>query len=315
MDSFPVGPHRRVFLLIAVTYLLCHALLIVCVSIVYRTHPELVVSSGAATILYPVLLTGFGFALVLTSARSLHQRWYLAGGCAVILIVGVRYVVPPVGAVVTLAALVGVVLLPIVVFVTVGLRLVITRVPIERLTRVPRSPSIAPVLFVAGIVLLGIVGGALFAALTAPPAVPSEDWSSDRQLAYLAETDQTDRQTGAFIDSSRDYQRASRVLQLLATGQTETPTEFLDAAIVLQHGTCPAHFELAHRLAVVAHDANVENAAQWRRLTYDRWQLSVGNAQRYGTQSGTVQVNATCVPSLPPELDISELVKRTENTG
>lgn len=37
----------------------------------------------------------------------------------------------------------------------------------------------------------------------------------------------------------------------------------------------------------------------WIRATYDRWQGSLGNEQRYGTQAGTRPVNATCVPPVP----------------
>jgi hypothetical protein len=41
-------------------------------------------------------------------------------------------------------------------------------------------------------------------------------------------------------DPSRDYRRAERVLSLLGAGRADSPDGWLDAAVVLHHGTCPA---------------------------------------------------------------------------
>ncbi|MFC7070129.1 hypothetical protein ACFQL9_10800 [Halobaculum lipolyticum] len=91
--------------------------------------------------------------------------------------------------------------------------------------------------------------------------------------------------------------------------------EWIDAAVVLQHGTCPEHFELASRLAVAAIDSTEMDASEWVRLSYDRWQVSLGEPQRYGTQSGTVPVNAECHLPIPTSINASEVVTTSGSMG
>jgi hypothetical protein len=262
-------------------------------------------SSGVASLSYFLLMAPFGAVLAGLGARGAGRRWRVGAVALVVAVVGVRYVAPSVGGLLSVPVVFAVVFLPFVVLAAVLVRLVVVRLGSARLARLPGHPVAARALLVVGVVLVATTGGALLAVATAPPAVPPADWSADRQLSYLERTDQADRRTGAFVDGSRDYRRAGRVLALLAADRVEKADGRLDAAVVLQHGNCPEHFELAHRLATTADAAGVDGADRWSRLTYDRWQLSLGNDQRYGTQTGGPAVDAACAPPIPADLNVS----------
>jgi hypothetical protein len=203
------------------------------------------------------------------------------------------------------------VFLPYVVAFGVLGRLVVVRLPLPRVTRLPGHPVTIRGLLVAGLLLTGTVGGSVVAVAAAPPAVPPADWSADRQLDYLERTDQRDRQTGAMVDRSRDYRRAERVLDLLQAGRADSPEGWLGAAIVLQHGSCADHFEIAHRLATAANASSDIDATRWVHVTYDRWQVATGTEQRYGTQIGTRRADEACHPPIPAGLDASDPLERT----
>jgi hypothetical protein len=69
------------------------------------------------------------------------------------------------------------------------------------------------------------------------------------------------------------------------------PEQMLDAAMVLQHGGDSSHYRIAHELASAACQRGVntrewpQSSAEWlAKATYDRWMLSIGKPQVYGTQ-------------------------------
>jgi hypothetical protein len=116
--------------------------------------------------------------------------------------------------------------------------------------------------------------------LPAPGALPPGE-----ELRALHAADQADRATGRFVlDASRDAARLARVEALDRAGHVATPADRFHAALVLQHGRCPRHFRRAFELANDAARAGVPGADGLRRAAYDRWMLSEGRPQRYGTQ-------------------------------
>jgi hypothetical protein len=305
MDTNRFDPRRRPYLVAAVAYVALHVGIVLVTAVAVGSDLDGLASNGAPSLSYFLLMTAFGAVLVGLSARAVGRRWWVAAAALLVALVGVRYVAPSVGGLLSIPVVFALVLLPVVVLAAVLLRLVVVRLGSARLARLPGHPVTVRALLVVGVVLVATVGGALLAVATAPSAVPPADWSADRQLAYLERTDQADRRTGAFVDGSRDYRRAERVLALLAADRVDSPAAGFDAAVVLQHGNCPEHFELAHRLATAADAAGVDGADRWTRLTYDRWQLSLGNDQRYATQTGSPQVDADCAPPVPAGLNVS----------
>jgi hypothetical protein len=130
-----------------------------------------------------------------------------------------------------------------------------------------------------GTLLIGIIN-----LKPAPSAIPTQSMSINEELRYLYEMDQVDRKTGRFIlDATRDQIRLERVL-VLDQRQITAPEAQYHAAMLLQHGTCPHHFQRAHELAESAARANIPNAKSLAHASYDRWMLSIHQPQKYNTQ-------------------------------
>lgn len=135
--------------------------------------------------------------------------------------------------------------------------------------------------------LMGLVG-LLVTNTWIPPALPPDPVVPSEELAYLMRTDQEDR-GGARLRGimDRDRQRLDRVLDLHRRGFIVAPPDCFAAAVILQHGSEPAHYELAHQLSKAARDGGIEEADWLAKASYDRWMLSIGQPQVYGTQ-GTI---------------------------
>lgn len=141
------------------------------------------------------------------------------------------------------------------------------------------------------ICVIGIVVG-LFRPLE--PAIVSSGSASDK-LAYAYKTDQADRMTirtylGMFKDNmvARDSIRLEQVNQLYRENQVSLPLDKLHAAFIFHHGKEKSLFEIAHKLAnEAASESKLKNdyVVQWlAKATYDRWMVSLGKPQKYGTQ-------------------------------
>ncbi|WKZ38336.1 MAG: hypothetical protein QY332_10385 [Anaerolineales bacterium] len=139
--------------------------------------------------------------------------------------------------------------------------------------------------------LLFITGsvGILVMNLYAPPALPASTFPIGEQLRYMYETDQEDRLALRFRNlNERDWERLERVLEFHEQGNIARPEELYHAATILQHGTASEHYELAYLLAKRASEAGYKNADGLWKSAYDRWMLSLGKPQVYGTQSTAV---------------------------
>ncbi len=144
-----------------------------------------------------------------------------------------------------------------------------------------RSPLKFPLfLFVSG------VAGILFMNLYAPPALPPPTFSVNDQLSYMYKTDQGDRLALRFLKlNKRDQERLERVVELHEQEVIKSPENLYQAATILQHGTKSEHYELAYILAKQASETGYDNAEGLWKAAYDRWMLSLGKSQEYGTQS------------------------------
>lgn len=311
MDTARLNPARYPYLAAGVAYVVAHLSLVLGLALAFGSDPGALVSNGAPSLAYYVLLTLFGGALLALAARRVTWHWWVVAGVGLLSLVGSRFVLGSATGVYSVVAVFALVFLPYVVAAGVVLRLVLVRLPVTRLAALPHRPVTVRALLVAGVLLAGTIGGSIAAVAAAPPAVPPVDWSADRQFDHLERTDQADRRTGAMVDRSRDFRRAQRVLSLLRDGRADSPDDWLSAAIVLQHGSCADHFEIAHHLAAAANESAAVEATQWVRKTYDRWQLAAGNDQRYGTQRGVTVGDRACHPPVPDGLDVSDPLGRS----
>jgi hypothetical protein len=154
-------------------------------------------------------------------------------------------------------------------------------------------PGLVAMLGLAGVI--GSIVGAPIAVL------PSDGASVQEQLAHLLETDQRDRISGRFaILPWRDKNRLERTRSIVeSAGDSLDAESKYAAAMVLQHGDRPRDFEMAHTLALAAFESGYKDAEFLVRAAYDRWQISLGKPQKYGTQS-SVRIGITGIQSSDP---------------
>lgn len=123
------------------------------------------------------------------------------------------------------------------------------------------------------------------------------DAGASREMARIVALDQAARQPGQIdwaVVAREDEARRTQALALLRAGRLSSAADYFNAALVFQHGNCPQHYQLAHLLAgqALARGAPASDTLPLGWLfaaTFDRWQLSLGRPQAYGTQFLLVQ--------------------------
>ena len=133
-------------------------------------------------------------------------------------------------------------------------------------------------------------------------AAPASDITStsldNEEVARLYREDQADRQSqdGKQIDwqvvGPRDEARRKRVVEMFNAGDLKTGRDYFQAALIFQHGNRPEDYLLCHELCVTAvfkagsaETASWVGTAKWlAAASEDRFLLSIGRGQRFGTQ-------------------------------
>jgi hypothetical protein len=108
-----------------------------------------------------------------------------------------------------------------------------------------------------------------------------------QELRALFEEDQADRRGEFPTDMyQRDERRRRRVEELLAQATLTDPDDLFHAAMVFQHaGGDRACYLRAHELAKRAAELGSTRPARWlAAAAYDRWLMTGGLPQKYGTQ-------------------------------
>ena len=94
-------------------------------------------------------------------------------------------------------------------------------------------------------------------------------YSSSKEVAELKE---------------RDLARRKETFELMARGEVNTQNDLYRAAVIFLHGAEPKDFLTAHRLAVIS-SIQGHRAARWlSAASLDRFLMSIGLPQTYGTQ-------------------------------
>ena len=105
------------------------------------------------------------------------------------------------------------------------------------------------------------------------------------QLRSLYEADQQERRDGQSDGmAQRDEKRREQVEHLIAGGQLNSADDYFHAAMLFQHGRHADHYRRAHEFAVRAAELGSENGRWLAAAAYDRWLMSEGKPQKYGTQ-------------------------------
>ena len=110
------------------------------------------------------------------------------------------------------------------------------------------------------------------------------------KLEELFQEDQKDRETVYDNPESlaklreRDQARSKRVYVMMELDELKTKNDLYHAAVILQHGQVPADFLTAHRLAAMSAILGHRTARWLMAASFDRFLMSVGHGQIYGTQ-------------------------------
>jgi hypothetical protein len=117
----------------------------------------------------------------------------------------------------------------------------------------------------------------------------TEPKTDHAELAEMYRVDQAvrtgDMQNWAVI-SENDRRRRERVQVLLASDSLQTANDYYHAAMIFQHGEDSTAYRMARELAqqAVALDSTHGDALWMTAAAGDRYLLSVGEPQHYGTQ-------------------------------
>ena len=123
------------------------------------------------------------------------------------------------------------------------------------------------------------------------PVAVSSAAAANQALKKLEEADQSDRSPGSNkidwdVIGKRDALRRASAAAILKAGEVRTADDYLNAAILFQHGDAIEDTELALALATTASridpgnkDAKILTAQAWDRILVRR-----GKPQWYGTQ-------------------------------
>ena len=110
------------------------------------------------------------------------------------------------------------------------------------------------------------------------------------RLDELYAADQKDREkvyeTTGEVDSlkQRDHERRRELVEMIGQGGVNTVNDLYHAAVLFLHGTEPKEFLSAHRLAMIS-SINGHKPSRWlAAASLDRFLMSIGLPQTYGTQ-------------------------------
>lgn len=159
------------------------------------------------------------------------------------------------------------------------------------------------------VLALAVVGcaGSLTLAQASPPATNMGSIVADElqaskdlgpEIARIFAADQADRSTDhpRFGIIKADRARRDQTKALLNSGSLRSASDFEAAAFVFQHGDASDDYLLAHTLATVAVAKGRPNAIWIAAATLDRYLLSAGRPQIYGTQCRRIEGRWTSNP-------------------
>jgi hypothetical protein len=153
-----------------------------------------------------------------------------------------------------------------------------------------KSPSFRAFLLIGGLSLTFLLGPSGLSQSAAKQMPQEEAAESLSPIQEIYEADQKARQSqpASMADANLllqgDRIRRQEARRLLDQGLLQTGTDFEKAAVILQHGSEPTDYLLAHVLAIVAVARGDSNAVWITAATLDRYLDSVKRPQVFGTQ-------------------------------
>ena len=128
------------------------------------------------------------------------------------------------------------------------------------------------------------------------------------RMANLMFADQAVRWSPWDVDpqqvNEEDTLRRIEVLDYIKNGKIQSGRNLVYGAFIFQHGDCADHYQFANRLAQIALDAGYLDARWIYAATLDRYLMSMGKLQRYGTQYTWIEGEFKRYPTDPSTTDL-----------
>lgn len=97
------------------------------------------------------------------------------------------------------------------------------------------------------------------------------------------DADWSNKEVMAKVDKN-DRKRKKKVEKIMAEGGLKTAADYHHAAFIFQHGESTADYQKANELAKKGMEMGDERSKWLYAATMDRWLVSQGKPQKYGTQ-------------------------------
>jgi len=97
------------------------------------------------------------------------------------------------------------------------------------------------------------------------------------------EADWSDKEVVIRIDKN-DKKRKKRVMEIIAEGGLRVAADYHHAALIFQHGNTTADYKKANKLAKKGMELGEERSKWLYAASLDRWLVSRGKPQKFGTQ-------------------------------
>lgn len=147
----------------------------------------------------------------------------------------------------------------------------------------------------------------IYTALEQLVVTSKDDFVVSLKMANLIFADQAVRRFPGSVDplkvSEEDTSRRVEVLVYIQNGEIHAGRDLIYAAFIFQHGDCSAHYQFANRLAQIAMDAGFSDARWIYAATLDRYLMSLGEPQKYGTQYTWIEGEFKLYPVDPATTD------------
>ncbi len=180
-------------------------------------------------------------------------------------------------------------------------RILDSRFATERLVSIPSTPTEIPL---TG--CIPYVDPTAYEQLNTLTLNQENDLAISLRMAELFSADQAARQLPVSDPhqlNADDTARRVEVLGYILNGQIHTARDLVYAAFIFQHGDCSEHYHFANRLAQIAMDSGYTDARWIYAATLDRYLMSLGQPQKFGTQYTKVDGEFKLYPVDPTTTD------------
>lgn len=133
------------------------------------------------------------------------------------------------------------------------------------------------------------------------------------ELQEILILDQKDREHPDFSNqeaikkiSINDEKRRKRVAEIFAEGYLKTASDYHVAALVFQHGTVPDHYYQAYIFAKKGVELGDVSQNQLAALAIDRYLISIGRKQLFGSQYNMYDMKKTCYCMQPVQANFPD---------